>query len=119
MSEDDRLEKAIDALSQDTSKMSSAARIRKLLPKIEAAIAAGHSRENIYEAMRKEGLPISSTGFVSALARARRNQGGKAKAPAPSPKPESAPPKESNPNPLTEPKGFEWNTKNHKPENLI
>lgn len=49
------------------------AKVRKLLPEIEAELKEGAKRLEIYEALKaKHGLSLTYVGFLSALKRARK-----------------------------------------------
>jgi hypothetical protein len=73
-------EAALDRLAARLAPPSIGAQIRRLLPKIEAAIDSGASHEQIVETLRESGIDISLATFRSALYRARkkaaRGQGG-------------------------------------------
>lgn len=115
-------EAALDRLAARLAPPSIGAQIRRLLPKIEAAIDSGASHEQIVETLRESGIDISLATFRSALYRARKKatksqgggsgkggpgSGGKAEASAgetPGPAPEKR-------DPLAvpkRPKSFDW-----------
>ena len=51
---------------------SEAARLRAVMPEVEAAVAAGITHEAILAALNESGVRLELTGFRSALARARK-----------------------------------------------
>jgi hypothetical protein len=63
---------ALDRLAQRLAPPTVGAQIRRLLPKIEAAMAAGASHEQIVQTLRETGIDVSMNTFRSALYRARR-----------------------------------------------
>jgi hypothetical protein len=65
-------EAALDRLAQRLAPPSIGAQIRRLLPKIEAAMAAGASHEQIVQTLRETGIDVSMNTFRSALYRARK-----------------------------------------------
>ena len=65
-------EAALDRLAARLRPPSISAQIRRLLPKIEAAIEAGATHEQIVETLRKSGIDISLNTFRSTLYRARK-----------------------------------------------
>ena len=65
-------EAALDRLAARLAAPSIGAQIRRLLPKIEAAIESGASHEQIVETLRESGIDISLATFRSALYRARK-----------------------------------------------
>ena len=73
-------EAALDRLATKLAPPSIGAQIRRLLPKINAAMAAGASHEQIVQTLRETGIELSMNTFRSALYRARkkaaRGQGG-------------------------------------------
>jgi hypothetical protein len=73
-------EAALDRLAARLTPPSIGAQIRRLLPKIEAAIDSGASHEQLVETLRESGIDISLATFRSALYRARKKtakgQGG-------------------------------------------
>ena len=64
-------EAALERLAARLRTPSLGAQIRRLLPKIEAAIASGATHEQIVETLRESGIEISLLTFRSALYRAR------------------------------------------------
>lgn len=64
-------EAALERLAARLRTPSIGAQIRRLLPKIEAAIASGATHEQIVETLRESGIEISLLTFRSALYRAR------------------------------------------------
>ena len=64
-------EAALERLAARLRTPSIGAQVRRLLPKIEAAIASGASHEQIVETLRESGIEISLLTFRSALYRAR------------------------------------------------
>lgn len=66
------MESALQALVSDESALPTAARIRRYLPNIEAALNLGHTRKAIYEALVSDGLRCSYPVFLNALHRARK-----------------------------------------------
>ena len=65
-------EAALDRLAKKLARPSVQAQIRRLLPKIEAAIEAGATHEQIVETLCESGIELSMATFRSALYRARR-----------------------------------------------
>ena len=65
-------EAALDRLAARLAPPSIGAQIRRLRPKIEAAMAAGASHEQIVDTLRATGIDISMNTFRSALYRARK-----------------------------------------------
>ena len=65
-------EAALDRLAARLAPPSIGARIRRLLPKIEAAIEAGATHVQIVETLRETGIDVSLNTFRSALYRARK-----------------------------------------------
>jgi hypothetical protein len=65
-------EAALDRLAKKLARPSVQAQIRRLLPKIEAAIEAGASHEQVVETLCESGIELSMATFRSALYRARR-----------------------------------------------
>ena len=65
-------EAALDRLAARLAPPSIGARIRRLLPKIEAAIEAGATHNQIVETLRETGIDVSLNTFRSALYRARK-----------------------------------------------
>lgn len=65
-------EAALDRLAERLRTPSIGAQIRRLLPKIEAAIESGATHEQIVETLRESGIDISLLTFRSAFYRARR-----------------------------------------------
>lgn len=90
---------ALDALAQRSTTPSKSAAIRRLLPNIEAAQAAGASNGDIVAELNRTGLTITLRTFETTLSRVRRRQAtapasqanakkdaGAAKTPDPTPK---------------------------------
>ena len=69
-------EAALDRLAQRLTPPSIGARIRRLLPKIETAVQAGATHEQIVHTLRETGIDVSLNTFRSALYRARKKAGG-------------------------------------------
>ncbi|MEA3642138.1 MAG: hypothetical protein VBE63_19675 [Lamprobacter sp.] len=69
-------EAALDRLAAKLAPPSIGAQIRRLLPKIENAIEAGATHEQILETLRESGIEMTIATFRSAFYRARskRNQ---------------------------------------------
>jgi hypothetical protein len=65
-------EAALDRLATKLAPPSIGAQIRRLLPKIDAAMAAGASHEQIVRTLRETGIELSMNTFRSALYRARK-----------------------------------------------
>ena len=65
-------EAALDRLATKLAPPSIGAQIRRLLPKIDAAMAAGASHEQIVQTLRETGIELSMNTFRSALYRARK-----------------------------------------------
>lgn len=65
------------ALAASPAKRSETARLRDVLPDVEAAIAAGVSRASILETLHEAGFTMKMTSFESALHRLRKKQKGK------------------------------------------
>ncbi len=65
-------EAALDRLATKLAPPSIGAQIRRLLPKINAAMAAGASHEQIVQTLRETGIEVSMNTFRSALYRARK-----------------------------------------------
>jgi len=64
-------EAALERLAARLRAPSIAAQVRRLLPKIEAAIDRGATHEQIVETLRESGIDLSLLTFRSALYRAR------------------------------------------------
>lgn len=58
--------------SEASAYRSEAARLRAVLPEVEAAISAGITHEAIVATLNEAGVKLEVTGFRSALARARK-----------------------------------------------
>jgi hypothetical protein len=111
-------EAALDRLAARLRNPSIGAQIRRLLPKIEAAIASGASHEQIVETLQETGITLSLATFRSALYRARktairggrkRGSGGGVKASAAASETPTAAPARRDPLALPErPKSFDW-----------
>jgi len=111
-------EAALDRLAARLVPPSIGAQIRRLLPKIEAAIDSGASHEQIVETLRESGIDISLATFRSALYRARKRavKGGRrggagsgAKADTSAGKPPKAAPETRDPLAVPQgPKSFDW-----------
>lgn len=67
-------EAALDRLAAKLAPPSIGAQIRRLLPKIENAIEAGATHEQILETLRESGIEMTIATFRSALYRARRKR---------------------------------------------
>ena len=65
-------EAALDRLATKLAPPSIGAQIRRLLPKINAAMAAGATHEQIVQTLRETGIDVSMNTFRSALYRARK-----------------------------------------------
>lgn len=65
-------EAALDRLAARLAEKSIGAQIRRLLPKIEAAIESGATHEEIVATLGESGIPMSLATFRSALYRARK-----------------------------------------------
>jgi hypothetical protein len=65
-------EAALDRLATKLAPPSIGAQIRRLLPKINAAMAAGATHEQIVQTLRETGIEVSMNTFRSALYRARK-----------------------------------------------
>jgi hypothetical protein len=65
-------EVALDRLAKKLARPSVQAQIRRLLPKIDAAIEAGATHEQIVETLCESGIDLSIATFRSALYRARK-----------------------------------------------
>ena len=111
-------EAALDRLAARLRPPSISAQIRRLLPKIEAAIEAGATHEQIVETLRESGIDISLNTFRSTLYRARKkasktgrtgnSDGGKANQESASNSAKTTP-GERDPLALPEkPKAFDW-----------
>jgi len=68
-------EAALDRLAAKLAPPSIGAQIRRLLPKIENAIEAGATHEQILETLRESGIEMTIATFRSALYRARKKRG--------------------------------------------
>jgi len=68
----DAAEAALDRLAARLANPSIGAQIRRLLPKIENAIEAGATHEQIVETLCESGIDLSLATFRSALYRARK-----------------------------------------------
>lgn len=83
-------EAALDRLAARLAEKSIGAQIRRLLPKIEAAIESGATHEEIVATLSESGIPMSLATFRSVLYRARkrpaRGQGGGGRKGSSSPK---------------------------------
>ena len=109
-------EAALDRLAARLRAPSIGAQIRRLLPKIEAAMESGASHEQIVETLQESGINLTLATFRSALYRARKRAakgsrkedagGGTKTAATPV---SSATPAPRNPLALPErPKSFDW-----------
>lgn len=58
-------------MEQEPKKESLTRKLRELLPQINDAMAAGHSRKAIHQTLRDAGLDISFTSYVTILSRIR------------------------------------------------
>jgi len=67
-------EAALDRLAAKLAPPSIGAQIRRLLPKIENAIEAGATHEQILETLRESGIEMTIATFRSALYRARKKR---------------------------------------------
>ena len=67
-------EAALDRLAAKLAAPSIGAQIRRLLPKIENAIEAGATHEQIMETLRESGIELTIATFRSALYRARKKR---------------------------------------------
>lgn len=67
-------EAALDRLAAKLAPPSIGAQIRRLLPKIENAIEAGATHEQILETLRESGIAMTIATFRSALYRARQKR---------------------------------------------
>jgi hypothetical protein len=67
-------EAALDRLATKLAPPSIGAQIRRLLPKIEKAIEAGATHEQILETLRESGIEMTIATFRSALYRARKKR---------------------------------------------
>ncbi len=65
-------EAALDRLAARLRAPSIGAQIRRLLPKIEAAMESGASHEQIVETLQESGINLTLATFRSALYRARK-----------------------------------------------
>ena len=65
-------EAALDRLATKLAPPSIGAQIRRLVPKINAAMAAGATHEQIVQTLRETGIDVSMNTFRSALYRARK-----------------------------------------------
>jgi hypothetical protein len=65
-------EAALDRLAQRLTPPSIGAQIRRLLPKIETAVQAGATHEQIVHTLQETGIDVSLNTFRSALYRARK-----------------------------------------------
>jgi hypothetical protein len=65
-------EAALDRLAARLRPPSIGAQIRRLLPKIEAAIESGATHEQIVQTLQESGIALSLKTFRSALYRARK-----------------------------------------------
>lgn len=116
-------EAALDRLAARLAPPSIGARIRRLLPKIEAAIEAGATHEQIVETLQETGIDVSLNTFRSALYRARKktskrsrkespvggSSGGETVFPPPSGKTSAAGSESRDPLAVPEkPKSFDW-----------
>jgi hypothetical protein len=92
-------EAALDRLAARLRAPSIGAQIRRLLPKIEAAMESGASHEQIVATLQESGINLTLATFRSALYRARKRA---AKVPTATPAPRD-------PLALPErPKSFDW-----------
>ncbi len=69
----DRLRK----LAANDQNRSKTARVREVIDEIEAALAAGVSRQKVLDALAEDGLVMSMRTFETTLKRIRRAGGGK------------------------------------------
>jgi len=69
----DRLRK----LAADDQNKSKTARVREVIDEIEAALAAGVSRQKVLDALAADGLVMSMRTFDTILKRIRQSRGGK------------------------------------------
>lgn len=89
------LEAALDRLAESPQAITHTARVRRMLPKIEAALSAGSSLSEVHQTLVDTGWSISEGAFRGALNRARKTPGKggqqQAKRPALAPAPVQAP----------------------------
>lgn len=91
---------ALAQAQPDDPTRSKAARLRAVLPAVEAALSAGTSREKVLEKLKEHGLDMSLAVFNTTLRRVRAARNKKSEpAPAPAvpvaqvaPKPDGKPP---------------------------
>lgn len=69
---------ALTRLASDTKGRSETARLKDVLPQIEAALAAGVSRAAVLDTLHGQGFKMNMKSFESALYRLRRRQQGPA-----------------------------------------
>lgn len=65
---------ALARLASDTKGRSETARLRDVLPEIEAALAAGVSRAAVLDTLHAQGFTMGMKSFESALYRLRQRQ---------------------------------------------
>lgn len=130
---------ALQALSRSSTARTQVARLRELLPDIEAAQAAGVKHQHILEALNEHGFTLSMKAYSVMLYRLRQTRAKSAGASVPTGAPQSAaqtpvapattgkpsdaqhPPAAPGPSPSApkpgEPQRFDWDTlKNNPPE---
>ncbi len=89
----DRLRK----LAADDQNKSKTARVREVIDEIEAALAAGVSRQKVLDALAADGLVMSMRTFDTILKRIRQTRGGKPARATPSRVQEKSPGVEAEP----------------------
>ncbi len=65
------------ALAADDQNRSKTARVREVIDEIEAALAAGVSRQKVLDALAADGLVMTLRTFDTILKRIRQTRGGK------------------------------------------
>ena len=73
---------ALRSLAEGTGNRSEAARLRDLLPDIEATLQAGVKRSAVLEALHAQGFTMTMKGFENTLYRLRKNKAKAAPTPA-------------------------------------
>lgn len=70
----ERIADSLRALAKNDKKRSKAARLRDVIDDVEATLAAGVSRADVLEALKKEGLEMSMATFETTLRRIRNKR---------------------------------------------